>query len=73
MNLKKKPVIFSYSMVNLGILKITFNWFYFYSNVIAPYCCGSIKSFPVISNLDSSVKLYLVNLIAADIIDNYSD
>jgi hypothetical protein len=26
MNLKKKPVIFSYAMVNLGILKITFNW-----------------------------------------------
>ena len=33
----------------------------------------SIKSFPVISNLDSSVKLYLVNLIAVDIIDYYSD
>ena len=33
----------------------------------------SIKSFPVISNLDLSVKLYLVNLIAVVIIDNYSD
>ena len=26
-----------------------------------------------VSNLDSSVKLYLINLIAVDIIDNYSD
>jgi hypothetical protein len=33
----------------------------------------SIKSFPVISNLDLSVKLYLVNLIAVVIIGNYSD
>jgi hypothetical protein len=29
--------------------------------------------FHKISNLDSSVKLYLINLIAVDIIDNYSD
>ena len=57
----------------LSNLHGTTNLHYFYSNVIDPYCYGSIKSFPVISNLDSSVKLYLVNLIAVDIIDNYSD
>jgi hypothetical protein len=28
MNLRKKTVIFSYAMVNLGILKISFNWFF---------------------------------------------
>ena len=41
--------------------------------VITKVINRSITSFPVISNLDSSIKLYLVNLIAVDIIDSYSD
>ena len=33
MNLRKKTVIFSYAMVNLGILKITFNCFLTYKAI----------------------------------------
>ena len=44
-----------------------------YVNKFEMRCFIGLHLTHTISNLDSSVKLYLINLIAVDIIDNYSD
>jgi len=74
MNLKKKPVIFSYAMVNLGILKITFNCFLTYkaiqtrSLVDSPYksCIATHHKHVDINVLDTSDTFFNVNDVIKD-------
>jgi hypothetical protein len=74
---KKKPVIFSYAMVNLGILKITFNCFLTYKAiqtrplvllVDSPYksCIATHHEHVDVNVLDTSDTFFNVNDVIKD-------
>ena len=78
MNLRKKTVIFSYAMVNLGILKITFNWFFLIYQAIqtrppvllvdSPYksCIAPHHEHVHVNVLDTSDTFFNVNDVIKD-------